>query len=121
MMNPPGATSAMPGMDMQGTTKPAADRTTSSVQPPLQQISFRVSGLCEMCKERIETAAMSVKGVKSATWDMDSKMLKVTCEGNVKPLSIHKAVAKVGHDTELVKADDAVYKALPECCLYREP
>jgi membrane fusion protein, copper/silver efflux system len=120
MMNPPGETSDMPGMDMPGMTKSSPAPSTTSVQAPLQHISFKVYGLCEMCKERIEKAALSVPGVKSASWDMDSKMLQVKYPDSVKTLDIHKAVAKVGHDTDLVKADDAVYKALPECCLYRE-
>jgi hypothetical protein len=34
-------------------------------------------------------------------------------------MDIHKGVAATGHDTQLVKADDNVYKALPECCLHR--
>jgi hypothetical protein len=32
--------------------------------------------------------------------------------------SIHLAIAKVGHDTDLLKADDKVYEALPGCCQY---
>jgi copper chaperone CopZ len=111
----------MPGMDMSGTEKPVTDRTTSIDQSPLQQISFRVSGKCEMCKERIEKAALSVNGVKTASWDIETKMLQVEYVDKVKLLDIHKAVAKAGHDTDMIKADDAVYKALPECCLYREP
>ncbi|KAA6339804.1 Cation efflux system protein CusB, partial [termite gut metagenome] len=34
-----------------------------------------VQGMCEMCKERIEKATMSIKGVSSATWDMEKKEL----------------------------------------------
>ena len=34
-----------------------------------------VQGLCGMCKERIETAAKSIKGVSSARWDVDKKEL----------------------------------------------
>ena len=34
--------------------------------------------------------------------------------------AIQKAITKVGHDTEKYKASDAVYKELPECCLYRK-
>jgi len=38
-----------------------------------QQAIFTVSGNCEMCKERIETAAKSVKGVLSASWSVETK------------------------------------------------
>lgn len=78
-----------------------------------------VNGACGMCKERIEKAAVSVKGVQLAEWNEKSKMLKVTYDSQLDLLNIHKAVANVGHDTEKLKAKDEVYNALPECCLYR--
>ena len=31
-----------------------------------------------------------------------------------------KAIAKVGHDTELFKADNVTYESLAECCNYRK-
>ena len=80
---------------------------------------FRVSGNCEMCKERIEKAAGEVEGVNSAVWDADSKQLHVSFnQGKTSLREIHRAIAKAGHDTELEKADDEVYKNLPECCHY---
>lgn len=83
--------------------------------------TFNVSGNCEMCKERIENAALSVKGVSVAVWDMNTKKISVDFDKSITDqASIEKAIADVGHDTELFKADDAVYKALPACCLYRK-
>ena len=73
-----------------------------------------------MCKERIETVAKSVKGVSTAVWDVSTKKIQV--EFNPKETNsdaIQKAIAKVGHDTEKFKAQDEVYKQLPECCSYR--
>ena len=82
-----------------------------------QQI--KVAGLCEMCKDRIETAAKSVNGVESANWEIDTKMLHVNFDSSkTNSDEIQKAVAKVGHDTEKFKASDEVYSKLPECCLY---
>ena len=43
----------------------------------LVTITLKVSGNCEMCKERIETAAKG-RGVKEASWDADSKLLTLT-------------------------------------------
>lgn len=80
---------------------------------------IRVSGNCEMCKSRIEKAAKSVKGVITANWDVNAKVIhldfdsKVTNKGN-----ISKAIAKAGHDTEFDKATGDAYKSLPDCCLY---
>lgn len=81
---------------------------------------FKVSGNCEMCKERIETAAKSVSGVTSAEWNSETKLLHISFDGKTNIDNIQKAIAKAGHDTEKYKAPDDVYKALAECCLYRQ-
>ncbi|MBA4411275.1 MAG: heavy-metal-associated domain-containing protein [Bacteroidota bacterium] len=84
-------------------------------------LQFKVSGNCEQCKDRIESAAKSVSGVNSADWSPETKILHVQFDGaKTNPDAIQKAIAKVGHDTEKFKAPDNVYKELPECCLYRK-
>jgi len=84
-------------------------------------VQFKVSGNCEMCKERIETAAKSVSGVASAEWNSETKLLHLNFDGGKTNIdNIQKAIAQSGHDTEKFKAPDNVYKELPECCLYRE-
>jgi Cu(I)/Ag(I) efflux system membrane fusion protein len=87
----------------------------------IQHTQFKVSGNCEMCKERIETTAKSAKGVISAVWDVQSKQIHIEYdELKTNSMAIHKAIAKAGHDTDLEKASDDIYKKLPECCLYRQ-
>jgi len=82
---------------------------------------LKVYGNCEMCEERIEKAVKAIDGVTKADWYKETKMLKVTFdESKVTLDDIHKTVAKVGHDTDKVKADDKVYNALHECCKYRK-
>lgn len=81
---------------------------------------IKVYGNCGMCESRIEKAVKAVDGVSGADWNKETKMLDVTFDdAKVKIDDIHKVVAKVGHDTDKVKADDKVYEALPGCCLYR--
>jgi len=78
-----------------------------------------VKGNCEMCKKRIEKAAYSVSGVKSAVWNAENQTLNVILNEQKSPVKdIEIAVAKVGHDTENVKAKDADYAKLHECCSY---
>lgn len=80
-----------------------------------------VSGSCEMCKERIESAAKAVKGVASAEWDSEEQQLHLnfdTAETSLE--AIGKALARAGHDTGQDKASDDVYDALSGCCKYRE-
>ena len=103
-------------------TKPQFGNTEQVTQSHLlSNDSFKVSGNCEMCKDRIETAAKSVSGVSSADWSSETKMLHVAFDSKkTNSDNIQKAIAKVGHDTEKFKAPDDIYKALPECCLYRK-
>jgi outer membrane cobalamin receptor/copper chaperone CopZ len=83
-------------------------------------VSFHVSGVCSQCKQRIQKS-LKVNGVKSANWDVSTKMLTVTYVPAIISLDqLHEHIAAVGHDTEKKKAKDEVYNALPECCHYRE-
>jgi len=78
-----------------------------------------VNGNCEQCKKRIEKAAFSVPGVKTANWDITSHQLTVILnEEKSSPEDLNKAVAKVGHDTKEVKATQADYDNLHSCCKY---
>lgn len=80
---------------------------------------LKVSGNCEMCKSRIEKAAKGVKGVSSANWDVKAKVIHLDFDSKVtSKRNISKAIASVGHDTELDKASKATYDDLPSCCLY---
>jgi len=102
-----------------GHAKPA--QSTQSAQSTQKHAMLKVQGSCDMCKTRIEKAALSVKGVSSATWDGQTKDLHLNYDASKTNLdAISKAIAKVGHDTEKDKADDKVYNALPGCCKYRK-
>lgn len=80
---------------------------------------FEVNGNCEQCKKRIEKAAFSVSGVKSAEWNMENHLLQVIInEEKCSVLDVKKVVAKVGHDSEDVKATNEVYNKLHGCCQY---
>lgn len=80
---------------------------------------IEVNGNCEQCKKRIEKAAFSVSGVKSAVWHMDDHVLHLIInEEKTSLLDVKKAIAKVGHDTDEVKATDDDYNNLHHCCKY---
>ncbi len=135
MMNPSGGQlSSMQGINMSGdkksdvnpdqatkTKQPAPETMDKSMKPMIESEKFIVSGNCDMCKERIEKAAKSVGGVKSATWDVNSKKIHVTFDAMKTNLNtIQKTIAKAGHDNEIYKADDKIYESLPACCHYRK-
>lgn len=80
---------------------------------------IEVSGNCDLCKKRIEKAAFSVKGVKSAEYHLDDNILHLIInEEKCSILDVKKAIAKVGHDTDEVKATDKDYENLHGCCHY---
>ena len=85
-----------------------------------KNVKVEVSGICEMCEKRIEKAAYSVKGVKSAEWHADHQDLHLIIdETKCSVIDVEKAIAKVGHDTKDIKATDAEYAKLHGCCKYR--
>ena len=82
--------------------------------------SFLVNGTCGQCKQRLEKG-LQIKGIRNATWDIASKQLTVVYDPALINLrQIHRKAADLGHDTELEKSADDIYKSLPDCCLYRE-
>lgn len=81
---------------------------------------IKVKGNCGMCESRIEKATTSIDGVSSAEWDSEKQVLIVSFdESKTSSDAIQKAIASVGHDTELYKAESKTYDALPGCCKYK--
>jgi Cu(I)/Ag(I) efflux system membrane fusion protein len=103
--------------------QPVAQGKAATVQTQdssVQKIALSVQGACEMCKMKIENTAKSIEGVKSADWNLSAKILNVEfAPEKTSPSAISKAIAAVGYDTEMDKASDAAYNALPGCCRYR--
>jgi len=84
-------------------------------------LSIWVNGLCGMCKDRIEEAATGTRGVISASWETETRMLTAVVEPEIfKIRRLHYHIARMGHDTRELLAPDPVYDALPMCCKYRD-
>jgi len=83
--------------------------------------SIEVDGVCLMCKERIEKAAIRTKGVKSAVWNVKTHELKLIYDARKTNLdSITQKIVAVGHDTKKIKATDEAYNSVHPCCKYRD-
>ncbi len=81
-----------------------------------------VKGNCQMCKARIESAALATKGVDKAIWDVETKMLEVAFDRKqISVKKIAKNIALAGHDAAKITAPKEVYEALPVCCYYNNP
>lgn len=78
-----------------------------------------IKGNCDMCQKRIQKAALTVSGVKQAIWNIETKELSLIFnENKTSPLAVKTAIAKVGHDSDDVKATDKAYNKLHGCCKY---
>ena len=90
-------------------------------QKKVTETSLKVDGVCDMCKERIESA-LDTTGVKFAEWDLNTKILKIAYRKDKYSIEdISKILALVGHDTEKIKATDEAYSLVDACCKYRDP
>jgi len=93
----------------------------ASSQEKNKKMSFEVDGKCEMCKMRIEKAALGVEGVKYAIWDIPShKLSLIMDERKTDAMQIKTALVAVGHDTKELKASQEAYDSVHPCCKYRE-
>jgi len=92
-----------------------------NAQDKNKKISFEVDGICEMCKMRIEKAALGVQGVKYALWDIPSHQLSMIIdERKTNTMEIKTALVAVGHDTKELKATEEAYNKVHPCCKYRD-
>ncbi len=93
----------------------------SFAQEKNKKLTMEVDGKCDMCKVRIEKAALGVKGVKYALWDIPSHELSLIFdERKTDPMKIKTALVEVGHDTKELKASDEAYASVHPCCKYHE-
>lgn len=80
--------------------------------------NIKVYGNCGTCKKKIEKAA-KVPGVESAVWDKKTKELALVFDASeTSSEKVQTSIANAGYDTEKVKAPDAAYNKLDECCQY---
>ncbi|MFW5758357.1 MAG: heavy-metal-associated domain-containing protein [Bacteroidota bacterium] len=96
-----------------------ANNPAEAVNKKTTETEIKVLGNCGMCKERIENAAYSVKGVRRANWDEQSKMLTLVYRNDrTEQETIERAIAKAGHDTENIITDEETHANLHHCCIY---
>lgn len=82
-----------------------------------EEIKIQTSAQCEMCKERIENALNSEKGVISSTLDLSTKYVSVVYKPNkTNPDKIRVVITKLGYQADEFIADPIAYDKLPSCC-----
>jgi len=95
--------------------------TLTFAQNKNAKASMEVDGICGMCKARIEKACLNTKGVKFATWSIDTHELNLIFDARKTDVeTIEKQVLAAGHDIKNVKATDEAYATVHTCCKYRD-
>lgn len=90
------------------------------------KVSFKVDGICGMCKKRIETAALKTKGVKFAIWSVETHQLNLIMDERKTAITdVQQNILKVGHDVfdadkKIIPAQVAAYNTVHPCCKYRD-
>ena len=83
--------------------------------------TFKVSGNCSMCKNRIEKATLSLNGVKYVNWNIKSSDFSIIYNGKKGDIQeIRSKIAQSGHDNGEYIATIEAYDKLPDCCKYRD-
>ena len=99
-------------------TENEAQNSETATASHLSTEKFSVKGNCGECKARIETSAKDA-GAENATWQPATQILEVNFDNTkISAKEILMKIAEAGHDNELYKASDEVYKKLPGCCKY---
>lgn len=94
-------------------------KTEISNEMAVKEASFGVRGNCGMCKTTIEKAVNEIDGVSKANWHKDKKKIDVSFDASkTDVMTIHKAIANSGYDTDKMEGDKEAYKELAGCCKY---
>jgi periplasmic mercuric ion binding protein len=103
-----------------GVSQASLSERSSSIMHDDEKIdTFKVSGNCGMCKRTIEGSVANLKGVDSAVWNVETKIMTVVYHTHHVSLDeIKRKIASVGYDTAKYKANEESYKGLPGCCQY---
>ena len=100
----------------QAQTTPVASATSTKAKGT-EQVQFKTSAVCDMCKSRLEKSLAYEKGVQAAHLDVPSKVLTVTYNpAKTTPTNLRTAVQKTGYDADEATADNRAYDRLPDCC-----
>jgi copper chaperone CopZ len=102
------------GLAAQAQTAPVAAATKAK---GTEQVQFKTSAVCDMCKARLEKSLAYEKGVQAAHLDVPSKVLTVTYNpAKTTTAALRTAIQKTGYDADEATADNRAYERLPECC-----
>lgn len=89
--------------------------------PSLTTDTFKVHGNIA-CKAQIEELIVTIHGVESAEWNVETLLMQVTYDNTI--VTRHQfftKLAEAGYDNQGLRAKDSFYDALDEACKYERP
>ena len=82
-----------------------------------EEVKFKTSAVCGMCKATLEKGMAYEKGVEKAVLDENTKVLTVTYNGTKTSADkLKKAVNDLGYDADKSPATPRAYDRLEDCC-----
>ncbi|WP_192821372.1 heavy-metal-associated domain-containing protein [Rufibacter sp. LB8] len=82
-----------------------------------EEVKFKTSAVCGMCKATLEKGLAYEKGVEKATLDENTKVLTVQFNSTKTSADkLRKAVNDLGYDADDSKATPRAYDRLDACC-----
>ncbi len=83
----------------------------------IEEVTFKTSAKCGMCKERIEHDLSLTKGVEKAVLNLDDKTVQISYNAKkTNPEKLKVKISKIGYDADEVVADQKSHDKLPACC-----
>ncbi len=80
-------------------------------------VDIKTSAQCGSCKSAIEKAVNDVDGVKSASLDVETKIVTVKYDSEKTDAeAIKLAIVNIGYDADDIPADAKAYENLHSCC-----
>ena len=81
------------------------------------KIAIQTSAICEMCQFALEKDLAFEKGVKTATLNLDDKVMTIIYNPKkTDPQTLRKRITKVGYHADTLYRDELAYDRLPMCC-----
>lgn len=81
------------------------------------KIEIKTSAICEMCQATLEEDLTFEKGVKTATLNLEDKVMSVVYNPKkTDAQTIRQRIAQVGYHADTLARDNQAYEKLPFCC-----
>ena len=83
----------------------------------IEEVKFKTSAKCSMCKARIEGDMGRSTGVKSVKLNLDDKTVNISYyPKKVTKQELKIRISKIGYDADEIVANQKSHDALPACC-----